>query len=878
MTEPPARLSVLSSSDTPPPQRRRNRDYGVRDAAHVASTEPGPDDEVKGPLEAALASGLHRLRFQCDLEAQFDRDTFPSRKRLLLICGVIGWIGVIAGSLNTAKLIPDAVETAHAMVFALVVLIGLSLSLTLILPKAKQNNTLFEAVTAFNTTMITGAIIWGGNLGQSITGTTHTATLVGVILYAAIAARQRFRWALGTSMLSLVGYLVCMKGPTPLHQLIIEANLRMLTVATAFALVASFSFEYRDRKNWLLRKLELERRATLQDTSDRLRELSIRDPLTGLYNRRQFEAELDQAWSQAARSQQPVAMLLMDVDHFKHYNDTYGHPAGDACLQAVAHALQALAQAEQGTAGRLGGEEFGLLLPGRTPEAALVVGEQLCEAVRQKALPHSASEAAPYVSVSIGVAVSWPAAGDQRAALFQQTDDALYAAKHAGRDQACVAPQATATTVSAKPAQAESAPAIESEVIALPTPAASPLSELDQVLAQGFKWLRFPDQIETDFQAYRGVGRHRHLAVTAIVGLILINVYTLMSRGMFPDVLDAVVNFQLTLSAILLLMVWVYALPLKPWMREGIYAGAVSVIGIASVMVLSQSKTLTAHVQIVVLFVIPFFAGVVGRQPFWYTCVPSIVTVVACATLTQAHDETQSLVLADSLFIIANATVYTLIAAYTLEHGDRKAWLLSQIERQQHDALSVATRQLRTLSMLDHLTGIYNRRQFEADYARIWAECKQDGQPVAMLIMDVDFFKLYNDHHGHPAGDRCLKQVAGLIAQTANLHKGVAARLGGEEFGILLPKRDMAQAMRIGQMVCQSIRQARIAHRASSVAPHITISVGVACLAPRDEPHNRQLLALADDGLYLAKAGGRNRVSTVLKVEDGPAVAMAAAG
>jgi diguanylate cyclase (GGDEF)-like protein len=275
-----------------------------------------------------------------------------------------------------------------------------------------------------------------------------------------------------------------------------------------------------------------------------------------------------------------------------------------------------------------------------------------------------------------------------------------------------------------------------------------------------------------------------------------------------------------------------------------------------------------------VLFVIPFFAGVVGRQPFWYTCVPSVVTVIACAALIRPHDATQEIVLADSLVMIVNATVYTLIAAYTLDHGERKSWLLTQIERRQHATLSVATRQLHTLSMLDPLTGLYNRRQFEADYARIWSECKQDGTQVAMLIMDVDLFKRYNDHHGHPAGDRCLQQVAAVIAQTAVPHKGITARLGGEEFGILLPHCDLSQAMRIGQLVCQAIRQARIEHRASSLAPYLTISVGAACLDPRDEPHDRQLLALADDGLYKAKAGGRNRVSTVARLEwqqDSPA-------
>ena len=831
-------------------------------------------------LEAALGTGLRKLCFTPELEAQFNAETFPSRKRLTLICGAIGWIGVLVGSLNNPKLLPDVIDTANLIVAGLLALIAFSLSLNLFIPRARQNNTLYEAITAVNTTLVTGAIIWMGVYSREITAIAHTASMVGVILYATIAARQRFRWALGTALLSLVGYLVFIKGTTPLHQLLISANLRMLGTATAFALIANHSFEYRDRKTWLLRKLDLERRAKLQDTSDQLRELSIRDPLTGLFNRRQFEADLEQAWSQAAFSQQTVAMLLVDVDYFKRYNDTHGHPMGDACLQGVARALQAVADAEQGSAGRLGGEEFGLLLPGRTGDEAWRVGERVCEAVRQLAIAHNASEVAPHVTVSVGSAVCWPGAGGKRGLLFQSVDEALYAAKHAGRDRAVAAPElAPATTPAPSHAEASAeafAAPVTPEVIRLPDTDQAPLSELDQLLARGFKWLRFSSQVEASYQADRAIGRRKHLSITALIGLILVNVYTITSRAMFPDVLDSVVNFQFMIGGFLMCLLPFYALPLKAWLSEGLYAGCVSLIGIVSVLVLSQSKTLMVLSHIVVLFVIPFFAGVVGRQPFWHTCVPSIVTVIACAALMHPHDPTQALVLTDSLFIIINSTVYTLIAAYTLEHGERKAWLLAQIEHRRHEALTVATRQLHTLSTLDPLTGICNRRQFEADYARVWAECKQDGSPVAMLIMDVDFFKHYNDHHGHPAGDRCLKQVAAIIAQTALAHQGVAARLGGEEFGILLPRCDLPEALRIGQLVCQGIRQARIEHRASSVASYLTISVGAACLDPSAEPHTRELLALADDGLYKAKAGGRNRVGTVGQMESQATAAMTA--
>lgn len=817
------------------------------------------------PLEIALAKDLGKLRFAPELEAQFVTETFPSRKRLLMVCGVIGWFGVLLGSANNAQLIPDILHTANIVVVLLLSLIAVSLASSFFTPQSWQTTTLFEGITALNTSLVTAAVIWNSVASQTITAATHSAGLVGVILYATIAARQRFRWALATALLSLLSYLLLVKGITPLHQLIIEANMRMMGIATAFALLASYSFEHGDRKGWLLHKLDQERRATLQHTNDQLRELSIRDPLSGLYNRRQFEGDLDKAWSQAAFSQQPVAMLLVDVDHFKLFNDTHGHPAGDACLQAVSKALQAVADAHQGTAGRLGGEEFGLLLPGRTRDAAVQIGEQVCQSVRALSLAHGASDAAAHVTVSVGAAVAWPGTGASRGLLFQRVDEALYEAKHAGRDRICAALDAAegaraAPTTTAEP---EGQTSVVPEVIRLPEPQDAQLSELDQLLARGFKRLRFPARIESGYQADRDVGRRKHLALTGLFGLILVNLYTIMSRGMFPDVADSMVNAQLIISGVMMCLLTVFALPLKPWMSESTYAAAVSLIGVVSVMVMAQSRTLTVLSHIVVLFVIPFFAGVVARQPFWYTCVPSIITVVACATLMQARGPIEAIVLADSLFIITNATVYTLIAAYTLDHGQRKSWLLAQIETRQRQALTVATRQLQTLSMLDPLTGIYNRRQFEADFARIWKEGREDGTPVAMLIIDVDFFKLYNDHHGHPAGDRVLKHVAALIAQTAVAHKGIAARLGGEEFGILLPRCALLPAMRVGELVRQAIRQARIEHRASAVASHLTISVGAACLDPRDEPHTRQLLALADDGLYQAKAAGRDQVGAV---------------
>lgn len=159
------------------------------------------------------------------------------------------------------------------------------------------------------------------------------------------------------------------------------------------------------------------------------------------------------------------------------------------------------------------------------------------------------------------------------------------------------------------------------------------------------------------------------------------------------------------------------------------------------------------------------------------------------------------------------------------------------------------------------MTGLNNRRQFDADFERIWSEALQDRRPVALLIVDVDFFKNYNDGYGHPAGDRCLQQLATELGSVAEASKGLAARLGGEEFCVLLPGTNQEQAVGVGERVCAAVRETRIPHGYSATAPHVTVSIGAASLTPADDQPRSALLAAADGALYQAKASGRDRVA-----------------
>ena len=166
-----------------------------------------------------------------------------------------------------------------------------------------------------------------------------------------------------------------------------------------------------------------------------LRRLSMTDPLTGVLNRRGFDEALAAAWARAADARGAVAVILCDVDHFKAYNDAYGHPAGDECLRRVARVMDAAGAAHAGRCARVGGEEFAVLLDdGEPARAALALAEAMRAAVEALAIPHRGAGSRPCVTASFGVGHVPAAPGVDAQVLLDATDRALYAAKHRGRN------------------------------------------------------------------------------------------------------------------------------------------------------------------------------------------------------------------------------------------------------------------------------------------------------------------------------------------------------------------------------------------------------------------------------------------------------------
>ena len=176
-----------------------------------------------------------------------------------------------------------------------------------------------------------------------------------------------------------------------------------------------------------------QRERELVATNDRLTVMASIDMLSGLANRRGFQSRLDFEWMKAQQYNSELSLLMIDVDHFKLYNDTYGHPEGDACLTRLGETLAGIAADTIGFAGRYGGEEFCLLLPNTGPQRALDIGETVRAAIQGLGLPHITSSHRT-VTVSVGVAATLPSNVERPGDLVEAADAALYAAKHRGRN------------------------------------------------------------------------------------------------------------------------------------------------------------------------------------------------------------------------------------------------------------------------------------------------------------------------------------------------------------------------------------------------------------------------------------------------------------
>jgi len=182
---------------------------------------------------------------------------------------------------------------------------------------------------------------------------------------------------------------------------------------------------------------------------------------------------------------------------------------------------------------------------------------------------------------------------------------------------------------------------------------------------------------------------------------------------------------------------------------------------------------------------------------------------------------------------------------------------IRELEQMRED-LEVANRRLENLSTHDALTDLYNRRAFDQRSEEELQRCCRNKRPLALLMIDIDFFKKYNDHYGHQQGDRCLVLVSGALANLINRPGDLLVRYGGEEFLVLLPETDLDGVAHMADCICETIRTLQVEHLESEIGDVLTVSVGAVSSQPYDCLQIADFVQAADEALYQAKSQGRN--------------------
>lgn len=255
-----------------------------------------------------------------------------------------------------------------------------------------------------------------------------------------------------------------------------------------------------------------------------------------------------------------------------------------------------------------------------------------------------------------------------------------------------------------------------------------------------------------------------------------------------------------------------------------------------------------------------FLVATVLRVDFRYAVPTIIVIYLSQVIFAQTISQLPASALLEHIAMFSMVAIFSCMANVSMEHEIRKTFLQSLLIQSEKKELEAAQDKLRQLSITDSLTGLMNRRGFEDRISSLWPSTIREKQLISAIMVDIDFFKQYNDREGHPAGDAAIKVVAETLSRHSKRPNDLAARVGGEEFLVVLPQTDHTQCRLVAESIRESVWLHAIEHPASPFDSRMTVSIGIATCAPAPGDTFSNVIVEADAQLYMAKAAGRNQV------------------
>jgi len=386
-------------------------------------------------------------------------------------------------------------------------------------------------------------------------------------------------------------------------------------------------------------------------------------------------------------------------------------------------------------------------------------------------------------------------------------------------------------------------------------------SEFEDALGQGFPTLTFQPALEDRYQQDKEAERLRLIWLGGILLIILTNGLLMADWIMVPDQLQTALVLrglvQTPLAAMALLCIKYMPPALREW--QAFVMGLLTMSISCYLCVISTDALAPAY--LVSLCLLMLFNGGVIRMRFWMS-VRSAFGVVALFLVAVSLVSSPPLeVLLSTALVIVSSALFALFSSYRSEREERANWLLAQHQKRLNEEVNDSNRELDRLSRFDSLTDLPNRRHLDDFLQQVWSRARHAGDDLALLMIDIDHFKSYNDHYGHVQGDVCIQQVAKRLQRILGRPSDLIARYGGEEFVAVIPGANLATAMAIADRVRSDLDDLRLAHDASPEVKHVTLSIGVASMCANSANASpERLIACADAALYQAKESGRNAI------------------
>ena len=390
--------------------------------------------------------------------------------------------------------------------------------------------------------------------------------------------------------------------------------------------------------------------------------------------------------------------------------------------------------------------------------------------------------------------------------------------------------------------------------------------KIENDLRKGLNRLKFSPEVEGIFSQYYLNKYIWQMRLALITGIFLYGMFGLLDSYIFPEnkLYMWIIRYAIVIPTGVVILALTYKIKEEKLIHL-IHSLLVVVAGFGIIMmVYFVSENKKSFLYYGGLLLVVFYAYSLSGMRFYYATLSSLTITLLYPMLELTVIKSNKEQLFMNMFFLVSSNVLGIPTSYMIERQRRKDFLLTALLAIEKEKGEELVNRLRDMSYVDGLTGIANRRRFEDELDKEWGRAIRTGRPLSLLMVDIDFFKRYNDSEGHLKGDECLKKVAAAIENSVRDNLDLVARYGGEEFAVIIPETDMDHALRVAERIRRAVEDLKISHPNSEVSKFVTISVGVATMLPKKGMDKRELIRRADTALYRAKREGRNRVIAFL--------------